>query len=163
MSDAPPPPTKRRKSKFWLWLLTGLIAVVGAGGGGAVAGAKLLGKKRPAPAASAAAGEPVEELMSEAIPLGDIVVDVRSAQGTLHHLRVGVSVELRSGADVQAAKRFIPKGREVVIYYLRSKSFEALTGAGTFGAVVEDLSKQVISAFGAKNAKRILVTDYMAQ
>ncbi len=166
-SDAAGPPAQgsAKRSKAWLWILVVVVVATGAGGGGAVAGAKLLAKRsgRSVGASAKEAVEQVDGIVPDTTALGDVVVDVRSAEGEPHHLKVGIAVELRHGTDGEEIKRLVPKGREAIIVYLRSKTYEELTGPGTFRKVLDELNTHVVAAFGEKRAKRVLVTDYLAQ
>jgi flagellar basal body-associated protein FliL len=92
-----------------------------------------------------------------------IVVDTRSADGNLRHIKVGLSIELMEGTKETEFKAYVPRAREAAIGYFRTRDFEQLSDPKNFTQVVKDLNKEIILAVGKKRAKRIVVTDFVAQ
>jgi flagellar basal body-associated protein FliL len=92
-----------------------------------------------------------------------IVVDTRSADGNLRHIKVGLSIELMEGTKEAEFKAYVPRAREAAIGYFRTRDFEQLSDPKNFSQVVKDLNKEIILAVGKKRAKRIVVTDFVAQ
>lgn len=92
-----------------------------------------------------------------------IVVDTRSADGNLRHIKVGLSIELMEGIKEAEFKAYVPRAREAAIGYFRTRDFEQLSDPKNFVQVVKDLNKEIIAAVGKKRAKRIVVTDFVAQ
>lgn len=92
-----------------------------------------------------------------------IVVDTRSADGNLRHIKVGLSIELMEGTKEAEFKVYVPRAREAAIAYFRTRDFEQLSDPKNFTQVVKDLNKEIILAVGKKRAKRIVVTDFVAQ
>jgi flagellar basal body-associated protein FliL len=92
-----------------------------------------------------------------------IVVDTRSADGNLRHIKVGLSIELMEGTKEAEFKAYVPRAREAAIGYFRTRDFEQLSDPKNFAQVVKDLNKEIILAVGKKRAKRIVVTDFVAQ
>jgi len=76
-------------------------------GGGAVLGPSLAGNKAQAaahaPAASASSSEDAPP--GEASTLEPIIVDVREASGEIHHLKVGLAIELGQGVTEEEFKK----------------------------------------------------------
>jgi len=92
-----------------------------------------------------------------------IVVDTRSADGNLRHIKVGLSIELVEGTKEAEFKAYVPRAREAAIGYFRTRDFEQLSDPKNFTQVVKDLNKEIILAVGKKRAKRIVITDFVAQ
>jgi flagellar basal body-associated protein FliL len=187
-----PKPVEKKKGKGKLvGILVALALILGAGAAGAVLAPKYLGggdkaAHKPAEGEEASEeshdkgeeGEPEEEHAEEAeekpkkAAAGDvheiqgleaIVVDTRSADGNLRHIKVGLSIELMEGTKEAEFKAYVPRAREAAIGYFRTRDFEQLSDPKNFVQVVKDLNKEIIAAVGKKRAKRIVVTDFVAQ
>jgi flagellar protein FliL len=147
-----------------------VVAVLAAGAAGAVVGPKLLNRgsskkaaaahvAEAAPAASGEAGEAIGET-SEFAP---IVVDTRSEDGAIHHLKVVISVELSETTKKEEFMKYAPRAREAAISYLRSEPFEIISAPQKFEDVRKELSTRIIEAVGQKRVSRVLVVDFVAQ
>jgi flagellar basal body-associated protein FliL len=187
-----PKPVEKKKGKGKLvGILVALALILGAGAAGAVLAPKYLGggdkaAHKPAEGEEAseeshdkgAEGEAEEEHAEEAeekpkkAAAGDvheiqgleaIVVDTRSADGNLRHIKVGLSIELMEGTKEAEFKAYVPRAREAAIAYFRTRDFEQLSDPKNFVQVVKDLNKEIIAAVGKKRAKRVVVTDFVAQ
>ncbi|HVY27851.1 MAG TPA: flagellar basal body-associated FliL family protein [Polyangiaceae bacterium] len=113
------------------------------------------GDKKPS---KASAGE-VHEVQN----LEAIVVDTRSADGNIRHVKVGLTIELVEGTKEAEFKSYVPRAREAAIGYFRTRDFEQLSDPKNFTQVVKDLNKEIIAAVGKKRAKRVVITDFVAQ
>lgn len=161
------------KKKSKLPLLIGLGALLLVGGGGAavffLAPLVVAGQAAKAGAASAAhepekkATTPSDDKVLGTVAIEPVVVDVRSEDGEVHHLRVSLSLELAEGQDSKEFQSYVPRAREAAIAYLRAQSFEDLVAADRFEAVRQELSKRLLAAVGEQRATRVLVTDYVSQ
>jgi flagellar basal body-associated protein FliL len=92
-----------------------------------------------------------------------IVVDTRSADGSIRHVKVGLTIELSETTKEAEFKAYVPRAREAAIGYFRTRDFEQLSDPKNFAQVVKDLNKEIIAAVGKKRAKRIVITDFVAQ
>jgi flagellar basal body-associated protein FliL len=190
-ASEPNKPVEKKKGKGKLvGILVALALVLGAGAAGAVLAPKYLGgdkaahkpaegEEDAAPDSSAEKGEeaePEEEKTDEGDKkpknTGDvheiqnleaIVVDTRSADGNLRHVKVGLSIELVEGTKEAEFKAYVPRAREAAIGYFRTRDFEQLSDPKNFTQVVKDLNKEIILAVGKKRAKRVVITDFVAQ
>jgi flagellar basal body-associated protein FliL len=106
-----------------------------------------------------AAGGDVHEVQS----LEAIVVDTRAADGNIRHVKVGLTIELPEGTKEADFKAYVPRAREAAIGYFRTRDFEQLSDPKNFAQVVKDLNKEIIAAVGKKRAKRVDITDFVAQ
>lgn len=187
-----PKPVEKKKGKGKLvGILVALALILGAGAAGAVLAPKYLGggdKAAHKPAEGEEASEESHDKGEEAdaeeehaeeaeekpkkAAAGDvheiqgleaIVVDTRSADGNLRHIKVGLSIELMEGTKEAEFKAYVPRAREAAIGYFRTRDFEQLSDPKNFVQVVKDLNKEIIAAVGKKRAKRIVVTDFVAQ
>jgi flagellar basal body-associated protein FliL len=95
--------------------------------------------------------------------LESIVVDTRAVDGNLRHIKVGLSIELVEGTKEAEFKSYVPRAREAAIGYFRTRDFEQLSDPKNFTQVVKDLNKEIILAVGKKRAKRVVITDFVAQ
>jgi flagellar basal body-associated protein FliL len=142
-----------------------LIAAVVLGGGAAAAGAVVamrMGAPPPAAPAESAEGKP-----HGIVELSPIVVDIRAADGTTHHLKVALSAETPGEAGAENAKEemanIMPRGREAAIAYLRSLTYEEVTSPHSFEKIKEELSKRIVETLGEKHVVGVLVTDFVTQ
>jgi flagellar basal body-associated protein FliL len=95
--------------------------------------------------------------------LESIIVDTRSADGSIRHLKVGLAIELNETTKEADFKAYVPRAREAAIGYFRTRDFEQLSDPKNFTQVVKDLNKEIIAAVGKKRAKRVVITDFVAQ
>ena len=113
--------------------------------------------------AAAQASEGAEAEPNNPQAFAPIVVDVKSKRGEMHHMRVGLTVELGDKVSKEEYERFQPRGREAAIAYLRSRPFEDLTEPTEFENITKQLNEKVVHALGEKRCTRVVVTDYVAQ
>jgi flagellar basal body-associated protein FliL len=187
-----PKPVEKKKGKGKLvGILVALALILGAGAAGAVLAPKYLGgaktAQKPAEGEEEAATEGASEKGDDAEPAEDekadesekkpkssgdvheiqnlesIVVDTRAADGNLRHVKVGLSIELVEGTKEAEFKAYVPRAREAAIGYFRTRDFEQLSDPKNFTQVVKDLNKEIILAVGKKRAKRVVITDFVAQ
>ena len=92
-----------------------------------------------------------------------IVVDSRAADGAIRHIKVGLAIELPETVKEAEFKSYVPRAREAAIAYFRTRDFEQLSDPKNFAQVVKDLNKEIIGAVGKKRAKRVVITDFVAQ
>ncbi len=182
---------KKGKGKL-VGILVALALILGAGAAGAVLAPTYLGGGAKAAAKTAEGAEedaahgsergddeagddekPAEEEGERSRrPSGDvhavqnlepIVVDTRSADGSIRHVKVGLTIELQETAKEAEFKSYVPRAREAAIGYFRTRDFEQLSDPKNFTQVVKDLNKEILAAVGKKRAKRVVVTDFVAQ
>ncbi len=180
-----PVETKKGKGKL-VGIMVALALILGAGAAGAVLAPKYLGGDKAAAHKPAEAEEEAdsssekggeheaeEEEEPETKPkAGDvhevqnleaIVVDSRAADGSIRHIKVGLTIELPEKVKEAEFKSYVPRAREAAIGYFRTRDFEQLSDPKNFAQVVKDLNKEIIGAVGKKRAKRIVITDFVAQ
>jgi flagellar basal body-associated protein FliL len=184
-----PVETKKGKGKL-IGIMVALVLILGAGAAGAVLAPKYLGGDKPAehkPAEHAEeeeaeassekgggheAAEEEEEEPEKKPKAGDvhevqnlepIVVDSRAADGSTRHIKVGLTIELHETVKEAEFKSYVPRAREAAIGYFRTRDFEQLSDPKNFAQVVKDLNKEIMAAVGRKRAKRIVITDFVAQ
>src|SRR5262245_43321075 len=124
-SSGPRPP-KKSKLGIVLAIVVVVVLVAGAAVAGTLLGPELLGgSKKPEAAAekkeAAHAGK-----IGETTELNPILVDIRSEDATLHHLKVVLSIELEESTPKAEFMKYAPRGREATIAYLRSQPFEVV-------------------------------------
>lgn len=141
-----------------------LVAVV-LGGGAAAAGA-IVAMRFAAPPGDAAHPPPsssADDKVPLTVEFAPLVVDIRTADGVMHHLKVALSAEVPPEVTVDEVKSAMPRGRQAAISYLRGIDFDEAVKPEAFQAFQADLSKHVIAAMGPKRVSAILVTDFISQ
>ena len=190
-ASEPNKPVEKKKGKGKLvGIMVALALILGAGAAGAVLAPKYLGGGDKAAHKPAEGGEDEAESSSDHAEEADasaedadegekkpkasgdvhgvqhleaIVVDSRAADGSTRHIKVGLSIELPETVKEAEFKSYVPRAREAAIAYFRTRDFEQLSDPKNFAQVVKDLNKEMISAVGKKRAKRVVVTDFVAQ
>lgn len=145
-----------------------LIAAVVLGGGAAAAGAVVAMRMAPPPAAAAAPEHGKDDKPHTIVELSPIVVDIRAADGTTHHLKVALSAEVAGeGGEGEKAKEemamVMPRGREAAISYLRSLTYEEVTSPHSFEKIKAELSKRIVEVLEEAHVVGVLVTDFVSQ
>jgi len=160
-------PKKPAKSSGKLFLIVGaVLATGGSAAAGAVLGPSLAAKNHPpvaAAAAASAAGEHGGEEGGELASLDPIIVDIREGNGDMHHLKVGIAVELGKGVTEEEFKRQIPRIRDTAISYLRSLKFDEISSPPKFDPIRTELGERIAHASGKAKVQRVLFTDFVAQ
>lgn len=175
-----PAAEKKGGGKIILIAVT-VVLVGGAAVAGALFGPKLLHGQGGHAAAAAPPedhAEAAEEPEAESVPepeapppgspgatasFSSLVVDIRSREGELHHLKVVLSFELAEKFTEEEFKKWAPRGREVALTYLRSLDYEGATDSKKFEAIRKELCDKVKAAMGRNHVRRVLVTDFVAQ
>ena len=165
MSEEQKPAAKKGGSRIIVIVLSAGL-VVGAAVAGTLFGPRMLGAQP-----KAAEGHDAEPAKAdaEAAPAGEvisfqpIVVDVHDKEGVIHHLKVGIAIEMAHGKVEADLKNYTPRGREAVIALLRGKEWDEITSAKLFEPLKKELSEHVIQAVGKERVSRVLVTDFVAQ
>jgi flagellar basal body-associated protein FliL len=112
-----------------------------------------------------AAEKPVPEESAPGITkaLDPVVVDLVGADGVLHHIKVGIAVELESGVKAEEFDKYAPRARDASISYLRALDYEKVTKPAEFCAIREEIGDRVKKAVGEHRARRVLFTDFVVQ
>jgi len=165
----PKKPAGKSKGRILL-ILGAVVATGGAAAGGALIGPALVNRARAAAAAAtatasaaAAASAESSDEAGEVAALDPIVVDVREVNGEMHHLKVGIALELGKGVSEEEFKRHVPRIRDAAISYLRSLKFEDILGSAKFDPIRAELGERVVHAAGKAKVQRVLFTDFVAQ
>jgi flagellar basal body-associated protein FliL len=101
--------------------------------------------------------------VKEITNLAPIVIDMQAADGQLRHLRIALSIEHPDTMKEAEFKAYVPRAREAAIWYLRTHAFEEVSAAKNFEKLRSDLNTNIIAAVGKKRARRVLITDFVAQ
>jgi flagellar basal body-associated protein FliL len=167
-SDAQDQPRLGKKSSALKWLLIvlgGAITIAGTSAAGAAFGPTLVahahGAAKPPAAESAESKE--EPPATEPAELEPIVVDLREKDGELHHLKVGIAIELAKPMPEEELKRYVPRARDAAIGYLRSLGFDEVTSPARYDGIRTELGERIALAIGKSRVHRVLFTDFVAQ
>jgi flagellar protein FliL len=101
--------------------------------------------------------------VKEVTNLQPIVVDTRSQDGQIRHLKIALSIEHPDTMKEAEFKAYVPRAREAAIWYLRTHDFDELSAPKNFEKLRKDLNDNIINAVGKKRARRVLITDFVAQ
>ena len=101
--------------------------------------------------------------VKEITNLAPIIVDTRAADGQVRHLKIALSIEHPETVKEAEFKAYVPRAREAAIWYLRTHDFEELSAPKNFDKLRKDLNDNIINAVGKKRARRVLITDFVAQ
>ena len=101
--------------------------------------------------------------VKEVTNLAPIVVDTRSADGQVRHLKIALSIEHPDTMKEAEFKAYVPRAREAAIWYLRTHDFEELSAPKNFDKLRKELNDNILNAVGKKRARRVLITDFVAQ
>lgn len=164
-SVAEPKAPKKSRLGLVLAIVAITVLVTGAAVAGTVFGPALFGhaKNGEQAAEKAKAKEKEKEKIGESVELSPIMVDARADDGNLHHLKVVLAVEVAEGTTKDEFMRYVPRGREAAVGYLRSQTFDHLVEPTHYADVRAELSKQFSEAIGGERVSRVLVTDFVAQ
>ncbi len=158
---ASPPPPKKGGSKTFL--IVAVLAVVGVFAGGVFAGPKI-GQKLHVPGYSSHA-IPADEVPPAAgiMTIESCVIDLRSKQGDLHHLKLGLVIELNKELHEKELAQAIPRARDATISYMRSLEYEKVTQPDEFEQIRKELDHRIAKAVGERDVSRVLFTDFVVQ
>jgi flagellar FliL protein len=101
--------------------------------------------------------------VKEVTNLAPIVVDTRSADGQVRHLKIALSIEHPDTMKEAEFKAYVPRAREAAIWYLRTHDFDELSSPKNFDKLRKDLNDNILNAVGKRRARRVLITDFVAQ
>ena len=190
--DRAPVEKKKGKGPL-IGIIVAAVLVVGAGAAGAVMGPKFFAKPAPTQKAAEgeaakddkaeesaaeddkAADEPAEDEekkvehksasgeVKEVTNLAPIVVDTRALDGQVRHLKIALSIEHPDTMKEAEFKAYVPRAREAAIWYLRTHDFEELSSPKNFDKLRKELNDNILNAVGKKRARRVLITDFVAQ
>jgi len=165
-SVAEPKAPKKSKLGLVLAIVAITVLVTGAAVAGTVFGPALFGHAKKGESAEKEKSKDKEkekEKIGESVELTPIMVDARAEDGNLHHLKVVLSLEVAEGTTKDELMKYMPRGREAAVGYLRSQSFDHLVDPAQYAEVRSELSKQFSEAVGGERISRVLVTDFVAQ
>jgi flagellar basal body-associated protein FliL len=156
---------KPKKGKLGLVVaIAAVVALVaGAAVAGTVLGPQIVGRSKKPDAAHAPEPAEAEAKVGDTIELSPILVDTRSADAALHHLKVVLAIELAETAQKEHFMKLVPRGREAAVAYLRSQPFESLAAPERYAAVRTELAQRFTTAVGAGQVARVMVVDFVAQ
>jgi len=95
--------------------------------------------------------------------LEGLVIDLRDKDGEMHHLKIGVAVELSKHIHEEELKGMEPRAKDATIGYLRTLSFDDVTNPELFERIRTELGERMAKALGKSLVKKILFTEYVAQ
>ena len=156
-------PKKGGKGKLIIILVTPVL-IAGAGVAGALVGPKFIGGGADIKAEAAEPEpEPTDVPKGITVNFKPIVVDIRDAEGAVHHIKVTLAAELKDQIVAEEFEKVQPRGREAAIAYLRTQNFDSVTDPKKFDEVREALGTKVTEAIGGAMINRVLVVDFVGQ
>jgi flagellar basal body-associated protein FliL len=188
MSDEPEKPAeaaapKKGKAGLIIGIVIAAVTLVGGSVAGAVLGPKLLGgsdesaekstkgeksgkahkSEKSEKGESHGDGEEAEGEKITNVDVSPVVVDLRDTDGRIRHLKVGLTAELSAKVTPEEFKLYAPRGREALLTYLRTLTFEDVSDPPHFLLIKDEISKRVIEAVGEDRVHRLMLTDFVLQ
>jgi len=178
---------KKGKMGLIIGIVIAVVTLVGGSVAGAVLGPKLLGgseeheAEKPSKSEKSSKGHKSEKSEKSekhekggaegeggpekitAVDVPAVVVDLRDLDGRIRHLKVGLTAELAEQVTPEEFKLYLPRGREALLTYLRSLSFEDVSNSQQFIAIKDELCKRVTEAVGEELVHRMMLTDFVLQ
>ena len=175
---------KKGKVGLIIGIVIAVVTLVGGSVAGAVLGPKLLGgseeheEEKPSKSEKSSKGHKSEKSEKHekggaegeggpekitAVDVPAVVVDLRDSDGRIRHLKVGLTAELAEQVTPEEFKLYLPRGREALLTYLRSLSFEDVSNSQHFLAIKDELCKRVTEAVGEELVHRMMLTDFVLQ
>lgn len=109
-------------------------------------------------------GDPAEDPPSaETSVLEPMVVDIRSKEGELHHIKIGIAIEFRKPIHEEELKKVLPRARDAIISYIRALAYDDATNHQNFDAIRSELGERIAKALGKKNVSKVLFTEFVVQ
>jgi flagellar protein FliL len=188
MSEEPEKPAeaaapKKGKVGLIIGIVIAGVTLVGGSVAGAVLGPKLLGgsdeaAEKPSKSEKSkshksdksekeeshgegAEGEGPEKITN--VDVAPVVVDLRDADGRIRHLKVGLTAELADKVTTEEFKLYSPRGREALLLYLRTISYEEVSDPQHFPVIKDEIAKRVTEAVGEDRIHRMMLTDFVLQ
>lgn len=115
------------------------------------------------PAADGSASKRRKGPVGEVYELSPVVVDIHANDNTLRHIKVQIAVELPKGKIADEFKKLVPFAREAAISYLRTQEYDRLADPKAFDAIKKELETEVVDAVGKREARRVLIVDFVVQ
>ena len=92
-----------------------------------------------------------------------LIVDIHEEDGMLHHLKVGIAVELKKDVTKEEFEKYEARVRDAALKYFRTVPYKKITDPEQFDALRDELSKHIIESAGEKRVQQILFTDFVVQ
>ncbi|MBI5537749.1 MAG: flagellar basal body-associated FliL family protein [Deltaproteobacteria bacterium] len=159
--DAPAPKKRSWARKLLILLILGLM--IGTFVVGTLLGPRFLTKLPWPKHADAAAAEKEEPPSASVAILDPIVVDLRESSGEVHHLKVGIALELQGSVHGEEFKRYEPRARDAAITMFRALTFEEATNPTRLEHIRGQLGERIAAAIGRGHVRKILFTEFVAQ
>jgi flagellar basal body-associated protein FliL len=156
-------PPKKRSSARKLLIVFILILLLGTFGVGAFLGPKFVTRLPWPKQADAATAEKEDPPSASVAMLDPIVVDLRESSGEVHHLKVGIALELQGTVHGEEFKRYEPRARDAAISMFRALTFEEATNPTQLEHIRSQLGERIAAAIGHKHVRKILFTEFVAQ
>jgi flagellar basal body-associated protein FliL len=132
---------------------------------GAVFGQVALAKMKPAEKEKVDAGyeEKEEPLAVETMIAEPLIVDLRTAEGELHHIKVGFAIELAKPVPEEEQKKLMVRAKDAAISYMRTLSYDEVTAQEKFEGIKKELGERISKALGRGRVAHVLFTEFVVQ
>jgi flagellar FliL protein len=158
-AETPPPGRSRLKRPMLIAAL--VIALAGGGGGAAYFAGLLDGVFGTAASAEDAAAAAARQVVF--FPLPDLVVTLNTNERRTTFLKLRVSLELASAADVEHVERMLPRLVDYCQIYLREMRVEDLRGSAGTMRLREELLRRVAAAVAPAHVNDVLFGEMLIQ
>jgi flagellar FliL protein len=161
-------PAKRKKKMAGKTIVLGIalpLLLVGGGAGAYMSGAldSLVGAKKEAPGAEAAAKAEEAKKNYVYYELPEILVNLNTADRKVHYLKISVSLELENKEDVSKVQAVLPRIIDNFQVYLRELRIEDLRGSAGLYRLREELLTRVATAAAPAKVSDVLFKEMLVQ
>lgn len=157
-ASAPAGPAGGGKKKLILIVLA-LLLVLGAAGAGFMFFNPFAKKDEAAPAEAA----PPPPKAAVFLDLPDLLVNLNSANRRTNFLKISISLEVESAADVQKLQALMPRIVDSFQVYLRELRLEDLRGSAGMYRLREDLLRRINEAARPVKVNDVLFKELLVQ
>ena len=107
--------------------------------------------------------EKEEPLGAETLELPSVVVDIRTSTGEVHHLKIGMAIELAKPVPEEEQKKLLARAKDASLSYLRTLTYDDVTSQDKFEVIKKELNEKIGKAMGHGRVNRVLFTEYVVQ
>jgi flagellar basal body-associated protein FliL len=99
----------------------------------------------------------------EVLTLEALVIDIKGEAEEIHHVKVGLAIELTKKIPEEELKSYVPRARHAAIGYLRGLTYAEAASPKHFDTLRSELGEAVAKAVGKSNVSKVLFTDFVVQ
>lgn len=157
-------PEKKGSGKVGMIIIAVFVCLCSTAG--AVFGQVALARMKPEkdkPDAAYEEKEKEEPLGAETLEMPSMIVDIRTSTGEVHHLKMGIAIELAKPVPEEEQKKLMVRAKDAALSYLRTLTYDEVTSQEKFEGIKKELNERISKAMGHGRVNRVLFTEYVVQ